>query len=160
MEMARGPTVIVPPTRRDSVRKGATMGASRFAFAVLLAIAPAVAGAVPKAPTEAEMLFGRGVEAFEAGRYEAAAAYLSQAYALEPEARLAFNTALAYERVGKATEAVTWYRLAAESAEAALQAEAEAATASPWCRRGHWGLEQALAIARLPMGARPAVLPL
>ena len=103
------------------------MRASSLVFALLLVIAPEVAGAVPKAPTEAEMLFGRGVEAFEAGRYEAAAAYLSQAYALEPDARLAFNTALAYERVGKTTEAVTWYRLAAESAEAALQAEAEAA---------------------------------
>jgi hypothetical protein len=30
-----------------------------------------------------------------------------------------------------------------------------APTASPWCRWGHWGLEQALAIARPPLGARP-----
>lgn len=103
------------------------MKASSLALAVFLAVAPAAVGAVPKAPNEAEMLFGRGVEAFEAGRYEAAAAYLSQAYALEPEARLAFNTALAYERAGKTTEAVTWYRLAAESAEASLRGDAEAA---------------------------------
>ena len=105
------------------------MRASRFAFAVLLASAPAAAGAVPKAPTEAELLFGRGVEAFEAERYEAAAVYLSQAYALEPEARLAFNTALAYQRAGKTTEAVTWYRLAAAADEASLREEAEAAIA-------------------------------
>lgn len=103
------------------------MRASRFAFAVLLAAAPAGAGAVPKAPTEAELLFGRGVEAFEAGRYEAAAGYLSQAFALEPEARLAFNTALAYERAGKTTEAVTWYRLATAADEASLREEAETA---------------------------------
>jgi hypothetical protein len=31
--------------------------------------------------------------------------------------------------------------------------------ASPWCRWVHWGLEQALAIARPPLEARPAVLP-
>lgn len=103
------------------------MRASRFAFSVLLAIAPAAVGAVPKAPNEAEMLFGRGVEAFEAGRYASAAAYLSQAYALEPEDRLAFNTALAYERAEMGREAVTWYRLAAGSAEASLRAEAEVA---------------------------------
>ena len=105
------------------------MRASRFAIAVLLAAAPVTAGAVPKAPTEAELLFGRGVEAFEAGRYEAAAVFLSQAYALEPEARLAFNTALAYQRAGKTTEAVTWYRLAAAADEPSLRAEAEAAIA-------------------------------
>ena len=117
------------PTRRGSVRKGAVMRASRFAIAILLAAAPVTAGAVPKAPTEAELLFGRGVEAFEAGRYEAAAVFLSQAYALEPEARLAFNTALAYQRAGKTTEAVTWYRLAAAADEPSLRAEAEAAIA-------------------------------
>lgn len=105
------------------------MRASRFAIAVLLAAAPVTAGAVPKAPTEAELLFGRGVEAFEAGRYEAAAVFLSQAYALEPEARLAFNTALAYQRAGKTTEAVTWYRLAAAADEPSLREEAEAAIA-------------------------------
>lgn len=105
------------------------MRASRFAIAVLLAAAPVTAGAVPKAPTEAELLFGRGVEAFEAGRYEAAAVFLSQAYALEPEARLAFNTALAYQRAGKTTEAVTWYRLAAAADEPSLREEAAAAIA-------------------------------
>lgn len=103
------------------------MRASSFAMAIVLAAAPAFAAAVPRPPTEAELLFGRGVEAFEAGRYESAAALLSQAYALEPETRLAYNTALAYERAGKTTEAVVWYRLAAESAEASLRGDAEAA---------------------------------
>ena len=103
------------------------MRASSVALAVLLAAAPAAVRAEPKAPTEAELLFGRGVEAFEAGRYASAAAYLSQAYALEPEGRLAYNTALAYERAEMGREAVTWYRLAASSAEASLRAEAEAA---------------------------------
>jgi len=103
------------------------MRASSVALAVMLAAAPAAVGAVPKAPTEAELLFVRGVEAFEAGRYASAAAYLSQAYALEPEGRLAYNTALAYERAEMGREAVIWYRLAAGSAEASLRAEAEAA---------------------------------
>lgn len=89
------------------------MRASSFAIAILLSAVPVFVGAVPRTPTEAEMLFGRGVEAFEAGRYETAAALLSQAYALEPEARLAFNTGLAYERAGRMEEAVTWYKLAA-----------------------------------------------
>lgn len=103
------------------------MRASSFALAAVLSVAPGFVGAVPRTPTEAEILFGRGVEAFEAGRYETAAALLSQAYALEPEARLAFNTGLAYERAGREEEAVTWYRLAAASDEPALRGEAAAA---------------------------------
>lgn len=105
------------------------MRAGSFALALCLLAAPFPAWSVPRPPTEAEALFGRGVEAFEAGRYEAAAALLSQAYALEPEARLAFNTALAYERAGRPTEAVTWYQLAAAGDEASLRDEAAQAIA-------------------------------
>jgi tetratricopeptide (TPR) repeat protein len=59
---------------------------------------------------EARTSFASGMEAFQQGRFRAAVEYFKEADRLAPSARLSFNIALTYERMGDAPNALAAYR--------------------------------------------------
>lgn len=88
--------------------------------------------AAQDATTRARDLFTRGVAAYEAGRLDEAADLLAQADALLPSPELAFNIGRVYERMGRVTEAVTYYRryLRDAAPDDAVRADVEARIAA------------------------------
>lgn len=72
-----------------------------------LAALPAHAG--PAEQKQALELFGKGKEAYKAGRFEDAVKLLEAAYALHPEPVLLYNLARAQEGLGKFPEAIAAY---------------------------------------------------
>lgn len=68
----------------------------------------ALAGDLP-APSFAD-LYGRATAAYQAADYAAAIVHLSAAYELRPEARLLFNIAQSYRKLGAATQARDYYQ--------------------------------------------------
>ena len=95
-----------------------SMGAS-VAAAVLSRVAwvlVVVVGLAAPSPLEAQdtsraaELFGQGVAAYEAGRFDEAARLLAEADRLTPSPELAFNLGRVYERMGDTINAIAMFR--------------------------------------------------
>ena len=66
--------------------------------------------------TRAQALFAQGLAAYEAGRLDEAARWLTEADGLVHSAALSFNIARVHERMGNAAEGIRWFeRYLAES---------------------------------------------
>jgi tetratricopeptide (TPR) repeat protein len=83
----------------------------------------------PEAEEQAAELFEKGRAAFEAQNHATAAQFFVEAYRLDPDARLAFNAATAFERAGDPVRARTWYETAQQTGDAATAALAAEALA-------------------------------
>jgi tetratricopeptide (TPR) repeat protein len=68
-------------------------------------------------PARATEIYQLGVESFEAGDFGAAAALFRRAWELDPNGRLAFNVARAYERAGNWEAALEFYEIAGTDAD-------------------------------------------
>jgi tetratricopeptide (TPR) repeat protein len=90
---------------------------------VLVIAAASPAASPPKPAAAAAALIDKGAALYESGDYAKAAASLRAAYELVPEARLLFNIARAYERVGDGEQAFEFYEryLDATGTEAELR---------------------------------------
>lgn len=86
-------------------------------FWCLPAFAQTPAEPVPAqdARTRADALFQEAVALFEAERFLEAATLMEQAFELDPNPRLAFNLARAFERGGNLDEALTYYWISADA---------------------------------------------
>jgi len=85
---------------------------------LLLAVAPQAASADDK--TEARALFGQGVEAFGAGKFDAALRAFSEAYRLAPHPSVRVNMANCFRELGKPVEALfNFERFISESGDGA-----------------------------------------
>jgi tetratricopeptide (TPR) repeat protein len=106
-------------------------GMSAIRASVLALFLACVASAQPvhaqdggDARARALRLFDESETAFGEGRYDAAAALLREAYALQPEPVLLYNLARSYEELGELSHAIETYEAyaAAETDEAARRA--------------------------------------
>ncbi|TVQ95534.1 MAG: tetratricopeptide repeat protein [Deltaproteobacteria bacterium] len=93
---------------------------TRLAHGILFSLLPllaltATAGAQDRHDA-ARQAYLQGIEAYDAGAFEDAARLLRQAYALDPDPRLAFNVGRAYELAGEHALALEFFALARDSA--------------------------------------------
>lgn len=87
--------------------------------AVALWIVSTAAMAQSDARSRAAVPFQQGMEAYTEGQFGDAARHLTEAYALDPNPRLAFNVGRSWERFGNDTMALEFFRLAAGSTQEA-----------------------------------------
>jgi hypothetical protein len=96
-------------------------------FVPTLAVALACFAAPAAAKQSAGVAFDEGVAAFDAGDYATAAVRFQTAYQLTGSVDIAFNVAMAYDQLGDAAQAASWYRVYLEGApEAEDRATVEA----------------------------------
>jgi tetratricopeptide (TPR) repeat protein len=88
-----------------------------FAFAVLASMSGVGADLIGNAPRypdanakEAERLFSVAMAFISAGQYESGIAELERAYAVKPHRDLLFNIARAYQDMGRAVDALAFYK--------------------------------------------------
>lgn len=96
-------------------RAGRGLGAAFLALAILLCAAPAIHA--QERYDEALEAYRAGVTAYDAGDFTTAARLLRQAYALDPNPRLAFNAARAYELDGQHELALEFFQLALQTSD-------------------------------------------
>lgn len=84
-------------------------------FAAMSLDPPVLSAQTDEDAARAADLFDEAVGLFQEERYEEAAVLLQEAYALDPNPRLAFNVARALERSGQFVAALDFYRIAADS---------------------------------------------
>ncbi len=85
------------------VRSGALLAA-------MLVAAPSAIAAPAASPTQAQALYGEGVELFKSGKFAEAAKKFQQAYNIDPSPILLYNLARTAEEMGQAKAAVGHYK--------------------------------------------------
>lgn len=112
-------------------RRSAPLRPLLFCLCALLPQAAAFGQEPPPSGTPADetaqRLSDEGLEAYRAGKYETAARLYKQAFQVRGDPALLYNLARTYEKMGKASLAVEYYRryLVAEGTDPKLRARAE-----------------------------------
>jgi hypothetical protein len=114
------------------------------ALAITLAIAaPRVEAQTEDAGTQVERLAAEANNAYRASEYRRAVELLERAYAIQQDARLVFNLAKAYDKLGDQTKALDYYRRYRDSTDAdpkvRVKAEARIAAYEEAQRRQDFG---------------------
>lgn len=112
---------------------------ARAVLAITLTLACVATAHAQDGPTRARQLFEAGVAAMDRGSPGEAAGYFDQSYRLFPRASTACNMAVAQERLGRACDAVTWYRQCAaldQTGSVRDHANRQAAALGAQCRPG------------------------